>query len=56
MNPEFILVENLMLQMMEKIYQMINLSKGNPETPILTETMKGPYKAEFIKAMNQDIK
>ena len=45
-----------MPQMMGKLSQMINMSKGYPDTPILTETMTGPYKSEFIQAMTQDIK
>ena len=41
MDPQFGLMDNLMSQMMEKLYQTINLSKGGPYTPNLTEEMTG---------------
>ena len=41
---------------MGKVYQMINLYNGDPYTNNLTEATKGPYTAEFIQAINQDIK
>ena len=40
-----------MPQMMVKIYQMIKLSKGVPDTPNLNEAIIGPYKAYFIQTM-----
>ena len=49
-------MENLMPQMMGKIYQMLNLSEGDPDTPTFTEAIKGPYKAEFMQAVTQEIK
>ena len=51
MNPEFGLMENLMPQMIGKLSQMLKFSKEDPDTPTLTESMTGPYKAEFMKAM-----
>ena len=56
MYPEVGLVENLMPQMISKIYQMLKLSNGDTATPTLTEAMTGPYKAEVITDMTQDIK
>ena len=47
---------NLLPQVMVNISQMIDLSKGDPYTPTLTESMAGPYKAGFMQAMTQDIK
>ena len=35
---------------------MLNLSNGDPNTPTLTKSMTGPYKDEFMQAMNQEIK
>ena len=56
MDIEFGLIDNIMPKMMGKIYQMINLSEGYPDTPTLTESMTRPYKYSFIQAMTQDIK
>ena len=39
MDPEFVFVDNLMLQMMENLSQMLKISKGKPDTPTLAETM-----------------
>ena len=56
MDPEFGLMENIMHQMMGKISQTINIFKGYPDTPTLTESITGPYKADFMQAMTQEIK
>ena len=45
-----------MPQMMGKLSQMINLSKGDPDTPTFTEAMTGPYGAKFMQYMIQEIK
>ena len=37
--------------MMGKFYQMIKISKGDPDTPTLTEAMKVPYKVDFMQDM-----
>ena len=42
MDPEFVLMENIMHQMMGKLYQILKLSKGDPDTPNFPEAMKGP--------------
>ena len=42
MDPEFFLMDNIMPQMTGKLSQMIKTSKGDPETPTLTEAMKRP--------------
>ena len=39
---------NLMPQMMGKLFQIIKLLNGYPQTPALTEAITGPYKAEFL--------
>ena len=41
---------------MGKISQILNLSKGDPDTPTLDEAVTGPYKAGFIQSITQDIK
>ena len=51
MNPEFGLRCHLVPQMMGNISQMIKLSKGNFDTPTLTEEITRPYKSEFMQAM-----
>ena len=58
MDPEFGLMDNIMPQMMLNLSQILNLklSKGDPGTPTLTDAVRGPYKAQFIQAMNQEIK
>ena len=56
MDPEFGFMENIMLQMMGKIFQIIKLSKGYPDTPNSNKTISVPYKVEFTKATTQDIK
>ena len=55
MYPQFWFMDNLMYQITGKLFQMINLSKGDPATPTLTEAMTGHYKTEFMQAMNQEI-
>ena len=37
MEPYFGLMDNLMPQMMVEISQVLNLSKGDPDTPTLSE-------------------
>ena len=49
-------MENLMPQMMRKLYKILKLYKGDPVTPTLNEAMTGPYKAEFMHKTTQDIK
>ena len=56
MYPEFVLMEKRMPQMMGKISQILNLSKGDPDTPTLDEEVTGPYKADFMQSITQDIK
>ena len=41
MYPEFRLMENIMPQMMRKLYQILNMSKVYPATSTLTESMIG---------------
>ena len=55
-DPQFVLMENIVHKMMGKIYQMIQLSKGDPDTSTLTEEITGPYKADFTQYMTQEIK
>ena len=40
---------------MGKLSQILNVSKGDPDTPTLTESITGPYKAGFMQSMNQGI-
>ena len=56
MEPEFGLMDNLMPQIMGNISQIIVMSRGDPDTPILNEAMTGTYKAVIMQDMNQDIK
>ena len=56
MDPEFGLMDNIMPQMMLNLSQILKLSKGDPGTPTLTDAIRGPYKAHFLQAMNQEIK
>ena len=56
MDPEIVLMDNLMPQIMRDLSQILIMSKGDPDTPILTEAMPGPYKAGFMQAMTQEIK
>ena len=49
-------MDNIMPKMMEKLYQMIKLSKGDPGSPTLTKSIKGPYKDEFMHTITQEIK
>ena len=56
MYPDFVLMDNLMPQIMGKLSQIIKLSNGDPDTPTLTETMTGPYKDYFMQAMTHYIK
>ena len=56
MDPEFGFMENIMHQMVGKLSKMLNMSKRKNDIPTLTESMKGPYKAEFMHAINQEIK
>ena len=48
MDPEIGLMDNLMPQIMGDLSQILVMSKGDPDTPILTEAMTGPYKAVFM--------
>ena len=48
MDPDFVLMENIMPRTIGKLSQILKLSKGDPDTPTLTEAMKGPYKAYFM--------
>ena len=41
---------------MGKIYQILNLSKVDPDTPTLTKAMTWPYKAECMQAMTHKVK
>ena len=50
MDPEFVLMDNIMPQIMGNISQILIMSKGDPDTPILNEAMTGPYKAGFMQA------
>ena len=56
MDPVFGLTDDLMLHMMGKISQMLNISKGYPYTPTLNKSVTGPYKADFMQDTNQEIK
>ena len=56
MDTEFGLMKNLMPQMIGNLYQIIKLSKGDPDAPTLIESIKGPYKANFTETTTQDIK
>ena len=56
MDPEFGLMDNLMPHIMRNLSQILIMPKGDPDTPILTKAMTGPYKAVFMQAMNQEIK
>ena len=56
MYPDFVLMENLMPQIMGKLSQILKISNGDPDTPTLTEAIKGPYIAYFMQAMTQYIK
>ena len=49
-------MENITSQMMGDLSQIINMSKGDPDTPTLTKAITGPYKSEFMQSMTQDIK
>ena len=51
MDPEFVLMENIMHQMMGKLYQILKLSKGDPDTPTLIESITEPYQDYFMQAM-----
>ena len=51
MYPEFGFMDNLMLQIMGNISQILKLSKGDPDTPTLTESMTEPYQDYFIQTM-----
>ena len=55
-DPEFVLMDNIMPQMMGKLSRIISLSKGYPNIPPLTEEMTGPYKSEFMQTMTHNIK
>ena len=41
-DPEFGLMENLMLQMMGNLSQILKLSKGDHDTPTFTKAITGP--------------
>ena len=56
MEPEFVLMDNIMHRMMGKLSQILKLYKGDPSTPTFSKAMTGPYKDEFIQDMTQDIK
>ena len=45
-----------MSQIMGKPSQIIKLSKEDPDTPTLTESITVTYKAEFMQVMTQEIK
>ena len=45
-----------MTQIMVKLSQMLNISKGDPDTPTLTEAMTLIYKSKFMHAMTKEIK
>ena len=49
-------MENLMPQIMGKLSQMFKMNKGYPDPPTLTEAITGPYKAEFLQSMTQEIR
>ena len=49
-------MDNKIPQMMGKLSQMINMYKGDYDTPTLTKSMIWPYKAGFMKTMNLEIK
>ena len=51
MGPYFGLVDNIMPQMTGNISQMLNISKGDPDTPILDESMIVPYKSDFMQVV-----
>ena len=53
---DFGLVENFMHQMMGKLYKIVNLSKGYPDTPNWTESITGLYTYVFMQDMSQEIK
>ena len=55
MNPEFVLVDNIIHQMMGDLYKMLKLFKGYPDTPTLTEAMTGTYKAECTQDVAHEI-
>ena len=55
-DPEFVLMDNIMPQMMGKLSRIISLSKGYPNIPPLTEEMTGPYKYEVMQTMTHNIK
>ena len=56
MDPYFVLMENIKTQITGKIYQMINMSKGDPDTPTLNEATKRTYNDEFMQTTTQEIK
>ena len=45
-----------MPQMMGKLSKMLNISKGEPDTPNSTEAITGTYKSEFMQTITQEIK
>ena len=49
-------MDDLMSQIMGKLSQILIMYKGDPDTPILTEAMTGPYKDVFMQSMTQEIK
>ena len=51
MYPEFVLMYNIMPQIMVKLSQMLEMSQGDFDTPTLTEAITGPYNADFMQAM-----
>ena len=56
MEPEFVLTENLMPQMMGKLSKILKIYKGDPGTHTLTEATTGTYNPDFMQAMTQEIK
>ena len=47
MDPDFVLMENIMPRTIGKLSQILKLSKGDSDTPNLTEEMAGPFKSDF---------
>ena len=56
MDPEFGLTDNIMPHMMGNLSQMTRLSKGEPDTPNLTESITRPYNHAFIQHIIHYIK
>ena len=48
-------MDNIMPEMIGKLYKMLKMFKWYRDTPTLDESITGPYKDEFIQAMTQYI-